>query len=59
VVVRPPWHPDQAAALREEGGGELICGRGEVGQQEGEPVEVGRGEKKDGDRTQSWMQMGG
>ena len=45
--MAPPWHPDQAAALREEGGGEeeAICGRGE---KQGEPLDVW-GEKKDGE----------
>ena len=51
--MTPAWHPaDQAAALREEGGGEeeeAICGRGErIGEKQGEPLDVW-GEKKDGE----------
>ena len=50
--MTPAWHPaDQAAALREEGGGEegeAIFGRGERRQKQGEPLDVW-GEKKDGE----------
>ena len=49
--MTPPWHPDQAAALRGEGGGEkeAISGRGERrGEKQGEPLDVW-GEKKDGE----------